>query len=708
MLSSRVSGLFTDSKQTYSKFLGLVSDSLKPKPGISQVLLGIGSDDGREPQKVAVDLLRDLAYLFKHSSLKVKMAKTFASEDEEAIRQLRSTFSQILEQVLTIGDSVQSMKLVSQANGDVLAALFGTLTLVDFLDTIEVLLERPNDELRRKVLRLLEGRLRQNPERDSASQIRVLDFLPTLVDIIRNSTDILLKHAAVACIDRIAEKYGKKDPSRVIGAAQVVASEACIGQTDDRIRIMGVLCLASMAETLGQVMIPALPEALSRSLALLELSLEEGKENSRLHDAVFSLFSALFVHIPYMISGPHLDKILLLSFKSANAEECEDDSRQEALKMMARKVDMAATLGAVDRNWQYAVQAGPVATKETLEVVSLAVEKHPKSATGKNIGVLSSILFKAFDLRREQLALGANATFDAADVEETEDALNDVTIKMIYKLNDTTFRPIFTKMLDWATSGLPKKDTQGSLARLTAFYKFLQVFFGTLQVFVTFTKSCIIANKDSLSSLVMPAISSKAWFPSSERPVRPTRAPRLCGWPRCVCSAMPLSTIKTVMPVLPIDLCVKLTFAEFWQSPSHLNQISTPLINQLAHATNSSTAATVIAEAVPAITELAVAADSTDNHKELNTALMKFLRPSAGPNGKPAGGENPHTRLAALKAEQSLTEQLGEEWLALLPEMLPYISELMEDEDENVEREVRKWVKQIENVLGEKLDDMLT
>jgi hypothetical protein len=33
----------------------------------------------------------------------------------------------------------------------------------------------------------------------------------------------------------------------------------------------------------------------------------------------------------------------------------------------------------------------------------------------------------------------------------------------------------------------------------------------------------------------------------------------------------------------------------------------------------------------------------------------------------------------------------------------PYISELMEDEDESVEREVRKWVKQIEKVLGERL-----
>ena len=91
---------------------------------------------------------------------------------------------------------------------------------------------------------------------------------------------------------------------------------------------------------------------------------------------------------------------------------------------------------------------------------------------------------------------------------------------------------------------------------------------------------------------------------------------------------------------------------------------------------------------------------------------MRFLRPAAKPgSGSGAagkGGDNPHTRIVELKTEQALTEQLGEEWLALLPEMLPYISELMEDEDEGVEREVRRWVKQIEGVLGERLDDMLT
>lgn len=142
---------------------------------------------------------------------------------------------------------------------------------------------------------------------------------------------------------------------------------------------------------------------------------------------------------------------------------------------------------------------------------------------------------------------------------------------------------------------------------------------------------------------------------------------------------------------------------DFWQSPTHLATIASPLINQISHATNQVTVNQIAAELIPTIVELASTADSPDNHKELNTAIMKFMR--AGSTG--ALGDNAYTRLAAVKCELALTERLGEEWLALLPEMLPYISELMEDDDENVEKEARRWVLAIEDVLGEKLDDML-
>src|SRR5436305_11660783 len=88
---------------------------------------------------------------------------------------------------------------------------------------------------------------------------------------------------------------------------------------------------------------------------------------------------------------------------------------------------------------------------------------------------------------------------------------------------------------------------------------------------------------------------------------------------------------------------------------------------------------------IPAIVEFAVVTDSTDHHKTINTGILKYMR-----------SDNADVRLASIKAQQALTERLGEEWLSLLPEMLPYISEAQEDDDENVEREIHRWIVGIE------------
>ena len=104
----------------------------------------------------------------------------------------------------------------------------------------------------------------------------------------------------------------------------------------------------------------------------------------------------------------------------------------------------------------------------------------------------------------------------------------------------------------------------------------------------------------------------------------------------------------------------------------------------------------VAQELIPAIAEMAVATDSAAHHKEMNTSILQYLR-----SGKGA------VRLAAVQCERALTEKLGEEWLALLPEMLPFISETLEDDDEAVEKEVQKWIRGIESILGESLTPML-
>ncbi len=140
------------------------------------------------------------------------------------------------------------------------------------------------------------------------------------------------------------------------------------------------------------------------------------------------------------------------------------------------------------------------------------------------------------------------------------------------------------------------------------------------------------------------------------------------------------------------ELCVTNSYSDFWQSPSRFTQVAEPLLAQLAHGTNDKVRSAII----PCITALATAADSADNLKVINTKILAHLR-----------AETPSVRLTAVRCQLSITEALGEEWLSLLPEMLPFISEAMEDDDEQVETEVRRWVRRIEEILGESLDSML-
>jgi U3 small nucleolar RNA-associated protein 10 len=254
----------------------------------------------------------------------------------------------------------------------------------------------------------------------------------------------------------------------------------------------------------------------------------------------------------------------------------------------------------------------------------------------------------------------ADERFSADAMAEVEAEVNEVAIKMIYKFNDSTFRPMFVSLVEWASNSLPKKDRSGRTLRLQSIYGFLIVFFDNLKSIVTSYATYLLENAVEVLKTV---------------DLKDEESKRL--WSR---------VLRTLAK------CFEHDQDDFWQSPSHFNAIAPVLNQQFVYASGLP----LVQELVPAIVELAAAADSPDHHKELNAAILKHMR-----------SETASIRLAAVKCEQALTDRLGEEWLSLLPEMLPFISELQEDDDDVVEKETHRWIVKIEGVLGESLDSML-
>ncbi|KAJ4262025.1 snoRNA-binding rRNA-processing protein utp10 [Fusarium falciforme] len=649
--------------ETLVKLLDLIADLFKPKPGISFVLLGITDDrdkDKKDLEEIALRQLSAFPSFLANKKLRAQIGGLMEKDDMDASR-LRELYATLLENILVLADTVKATKTLHNRCGQALSNHLNLLSIGEFIKAVENLLDRPDMGLRQKVLRALEVRVEQESNTDPASRSVLLAFLPQLTAGIRESNDMRYKHTAVTCVDKIAEKYGKKDIEAVVAAATTIAGEHCLGQSEERLRVMALLCLTSLVDVLQDAIVPVLPSAIPQAVAYLNDSLAEDARDEELHVASYGFISSLAEHLPYMLST-YIDRILEVSNKSAEVD-LEDETREsrvDCLHFLAKQLEAKEIFSALDRNWESARSSGFSAVAEYLDVLGLAIDKHPKSGISKNATLLSGILMKAFDLRRQEHAKGEVGEQSLLKLSALDASTNDKGLKMIYKLNDAAFRPVFVQLIEWSSSGLPKSDRAGRSLRQYSVYGFLQVFFGNLKSIVTNYATYIV--EDAVKVLQTVDLSKP-----EERQL----------WTRV------LQTLAN---------CFEHDQDDFWQAPAHFSAVGPVLMEQFSHAGSVD----VTEDLIPTTVELASAADSQAHQKELNSALLKHLR-----------SESAAVRLAAVKCEQALTDRLGEEWLSMLHEMLPRISELQEDDDEVVERETHRWIVKIEGVLGESLDAML-
>jgi U3 small nucleolar RNA-associated protein 10 len=345
--------------QTLIKLLDLVSDIFKPKPALSSVLLGTDTTGEQDSQKTAAKQLNLLPHLLANRRLKREIAQLAERDDMEAGK-IRDLYATLLESILTLAGTVKTKKMLYNRCGDALSNLLNLLSIAEFIRSVEALLDRPNVGLRQKVLRALELRVDNESTTDAKSRDALLAFLPQLTAVIRESDDMNYKHTAVTCVDKISEKYGKKDIDAVAAAAATIAGDHCLGQSSQSLRVMALLCLASLVDVLQDGIVPVLPVAIPKALGHLEESLSSDTADTELHNAAYAFMAALAQHIPYMISGAYLDRILACSNKSAAAHLDDESSsnRSHCLQFLAKLVEPKALYVALEHNWALVAKSG--------------------------------------------------------------------------------------------------------------------------------------------------------------------------------------------------------------------------------------------------------------------------------------------------------------------------------------------------------------
>ncbi len=93
---------------------------------------------------------------------------------------------------------------------------------------------------------------------------------------------------------------------------------------------------------------------------------------------------------------------------------------------------------------------------------------------------------------------------------------------------------------------------------------------------------------------------------------------------------------------------------------------------------------------IPAIGQLANIRNIDESLKPLNKAILMKTR-----------SDDSNVRWAALKAVLELYSRLGEDMLVYFPETIPFMAELLEDQDPEVEAVCKELCLEIQTLLGE-------
>jgi hypothetical protein len=431
-------------------------------------------------------------------------------------------------------------------------------------------------------------------------------------------------------------------------------------------------------------------------------------------------------------AGPYLPDLLGTLFSRPVVQSASPDVRRAAatvVDLIAAGASARIVLPAIPRAYKTAREEGDESLVQLFRFLGTVCG----SVDTETIGEFKKPLFKLFigvaDFRR----LYPDSGYDVPRVEE---AIINAFVSFSLKLSEKSFQPYFLKVLEWSTVPLPRVAATGdpgdddnnavSTARVIFFNKLqlalVKKFKAIFVPFFSFTLDASVGYLNLVGDMfgvkaaeeeARRLAAEEAQHPaagagsssSKKRKLRDRSAHDLAT--RCAAQD---AFIRDVLDTL--NLCFTYASAEFMEHGMRWEKVLGALVSLFEfdetrdQAIASSEAPAKRAEDVyrtritdhvtPCIVQLAICLPNESLWKPLNHQVLMHTR-----------SEKPVVRFAACRTIHALFERVGEAYLILLPETLPFIAELLEDDVFEVETLARALVKKIEELSGESLQELL-
>ena len=469
-----------------------------------------------------------------------------------------------------------------------------------------------------------------------------------------------LVETSLATINDLISKFKDKIDSSMLTEALTISTENVQSEHTS----ISIACLALMNNTLqiqGVKCISFYPKIIPAALKLMKKH-ENGSDplRSQLQIAIILLFAVAIRKLPMFVVSD-LQKMMVTIFFS---DEVSEEIKLSVLKLVVQNIDLKEVLKTLHKIWQSdvfeksnaALRTSSVAISLYLSILEATVDKIDKKAATAQSPIFFKLLLSLFEYR-------SYSAFDNNTLGRIEATVHKIANIYVLKLNDKVFRPLFALAVRWAFDGEGVKHKEISREdRLCAFFKFFNKLQDHLKSIITSYFTYLLDN------------TNKLLLEFSEGKKSNTNLRRLV--------------------LIAVGSSFKYDRDEYWRSTARFEVIGETLIGQLRNIEP-----TIGKYLVKAIGSLASCNKGSEEH---NKAMSKLLISHMKSNCKS------NEKLWAVRSVKLIYTKVGETWLTLLPQLVPIVAELLEDDDEQVEYEVRTGlVKVFENVLGEPFDRYL-
>ena len=502
--------------------------------------------------------------------------------------------------------------------------------------------------------------------------VRSVGILPAAVPKLlatANAAAVSLADAKTAAAKAAAELAETEDE------AAAAAAKAAAGARDDEgaVLVASLKAVDTLMETLAQFVSPYLPDMLRLLLspALVPPIGGDGDETETPEDALDKESSA---------------------FQAAQSAAA---LRTIVAKRVPHRLLLKPLAEAYDSCLASGGAGGAAAARSALGMAATAASTEPPAPSHR--GALVTLLLRALDVRREPPA----GKCPAAAIDEVEGAAVSAFVTFSLQLTETSFVPVFTQVVEWAKARAA--DAPAARTRLGALFRLASSLADALRaVFVPLAAPLLDLAAAALDPVSDPAPSKKK---------KKKSATGAAVDPAAIVAELDTWRMRT-----HALSCLRRLFVhdggETLLDAGRFNQLH-PLVTRMLRANPPSIDADgdeppeaaegahmapggLASECVACVAAMIASAPDDALWKPAHRGVLLATREGVA-----------RSRLVALAALSAVVDKLREEYLALLPEAIPFLSELFEDPDEAVEGAARAFTGRLTELSGEDLKSLM-